>query len=224
MSLEPIAIIGIGCRFPGADGPEAFWKLLRDGVDAIREVPPSRWHIEDYYDPDATKPDKTNSRWGGFLDKIDEFDPQFFGSAPREVPSMDPQQRLILEVAWEALEDGGQIPERLARTKTGVFVGIGSHDYSVMLWHQPVNDPYSTTGTANSIAANRLSYVLDLKGPSLSVDTACSSALVAVNLDCHSICKGESVTLFTFNINRTWNRHLTFGWVLIIVWAQLLHD
>ena len=201
MSLEPIAIIGIGCRFPGADGPEAFWKLLRDGVDAIREVPPSRWHIEDYYDPDATKPDKTNSRWGGFLDKIDEFDPQFFGIAPREVPSMDPQQRLILEVAWEALEDGGQIPERLARTKTGVFVGIGSHDYSVMLWHQPVNDPYSTTGTANSIAANRLSYVLDLKGPSLSVDTACSSALVAVHLACQSIWQGESVMALAGGVN-----------------------
>jgi len=193
MSLEPIAIVGIGCRLPKADNPEAFWKLLRDGVDAITEVPPFRWPIEDYYDPDGRKPNKTNSRWGGFIENIDQFDPHFFGIAPREVPSMDPQQRLILEVAWEALEDGGHLHEKLAGTKTGVFVGIGSHDYWGMLWHQPVNDVYGTTGTASSLAANRLSYVLDLKGPSLAIDTACSSSLVAVHLACKSIWEGESV-------------------------------
>jgi len=130
---EPLAIIGIGCRFPGANNPAEFWRLLREGLDAIGPVPPSRWDVERFYDPDPKKPDKTNSRWGGFVEKIDEFDPQFFGIAPREVDSMDPQQRLILEVAWEALEDGGMVPEQLAGTATGVFVGIGTHDYSIML-------------------------------------------------------------------------------------------
>lgn len=106
MSLEPIAIVGIGCRFPSADNPAAFWKLLRGGIDAVTEVPRLRWDADAYYDPDPNTPDKTPARWGGFIDSIDCFDPHFFGVAPREVPSMDPQQRLLLEVAWEALEDG----------------------------------------------------------------------------------------------------------------------
>ena len=201
MSLEPIAIIGMGCRFPQADNPTAFWQLLRDGRDGITEVPENRWSIEKYYDPDLKIQDKTNSKWGGFLDKIDEFDPQFFGIAPKEVTSMDPQQRLILEVAWEALEDGGQFPENLIGTRTGVFIGIGSNDYWGMLWHQPVNHPYGTTGTANSMAANRLSYVLDLKGPSLAVDTACSSSLVAVHLACQSLWQRESTMALAGGVN-----------------------
>jgi acyl transferase domain-containing protein len=105
MKSEPIAIIGIGCRFPQADSPAAFWQLLRNGVDAITEVPSNRWDIDRFYDPDPTQPNKTNTRWGGFLDQIDQFDPQFFGIAPREASTIDPQQRLMLEVAWEALED-----------------------------------------------------------------------------------------------------------------------
>ncbi len=201
MSLEPIAIIGIGCRFPQADCPQAFWRLLQEGIDAVSEVPSSRWNIDAYYDPDPTKLDKTNARWGGFLEQIDGFDPQFFGIAPREVPSMDPQQRLILEVAWEALEDGGQIPAQLAGTSTGVFVGISTHEYSVLLWQKPINDPYGTTGTANSIAANRISYSLDLKGPSLAVDTACSSSLVAVHLACQSLWRGESCLALAGGVN-----------------------
>lgn len=201
MSLEPIAIVGIGCRFPGADNPAAFWKLLRDGIDAVTEVPRSRWDADAYYDPDPNTPDKTPARWGGFLDRVDRFDPHFFGIAPREVPSMDPQQRLLLEVAWEALEDGLQVPERVAGSRTGVFVGIGSHDYSLMLWRKPVNDPYATTGTANCIAANRISYALDLKGPSLSVETACSSSLVAVHLACQSIWCGESTMALAGGVN-----------------------
>ncbi|MCT7989053.1 polyketide synthase [Laspinema olomoucense] len=127
---EPIAIIGIGCCFPGnANSPEAFWKLLRDGVDAIAEVPEDRWNLNNFYDPEGTKPDKIRTRWGGFVDKIDEFDAEFFGISPREASSMDPQQRLLLEVAWEALEDGGQVPENLASSKTGVFIGIYSSNY-----------------------------------------------------------------------------------------------
>jgi 8-amino-7-oxononanoate synthase len=201
MQLEPIAIIGIGCRFPGAENPEAFWRLIRDGVDAISEVPESRWSLEQYYDPDSSKPGKTNSRWGGFLDNIDTFDPQFFGIAPREAVTMDPQQRVLLEVAWETLEDAGQVPEQLQGSNTGVFIGIGTHDYSIMMWQQPVNEPYATTGTGNCIAANRISYAFDFKGTSLAIDTACSSSLVAVHLACQSIWSGESTMALAGGVN-----------------------
>lgn len=199
--LEPIAIVGIGCRFPGANSPVEFWQLLCDGIDAITEVPHSRWPVEQFYDPNPDAPNKTNTRWGGFLTDIDRFDPQFFGIAPREVHSMDPQQRLLLEVAWEAMEDGGQVPERLRGSQTGVFIGIGTHDYSIMLWQDPVNDPYATTGTGNCIAANRLSYIFDFKGPSLAIDTACSSSLVAVHLACQSIWQGESSLALAGGVN-----------------------
>lgn len=202
MKLEPIAIIGIGCRFPGnVHNPDSFWRLLRDGIDAITEVPANRWDVEKFYDPDPTKPNKTNTRWGGFLEAIDCFDPQFFGIAPREAVTMDPQQRLLLEVTWEALEDAGQIPERLRGSQTGVFIGIGTHDYSIRLWQHPVNDPYATTGTGNCIAANRISYVFDLKGPSMAIDTACSSSLVAVHLACQSLWCGESSMALAGGVN-----------------------
>ena len=158
MQLEPIAIVGIGCRFPGANNPTAFWQLLRNGIDAITEVPKSRWDIEQFYDPDPAKPNKTHSRWGGYLEQIDLFDPQFFGIAPKEATSMDPQQRLLLEIAWEALEDAGQIPAQLAGSQTGVFIGTGTHDYSILYWQSLCNNPYVTTGTGNCIIANRLSY------------------------------------------------------------------
>ena len=201
MKLEPIAIVGIGCRFPGAHDPEAFWQLLRNGVDAISEVPRDRWDIDRFYDPDPTQPNKTNQRWGGFLDQVDQFDPQFFGIAPREAQTIDPQQRLMLELAWEALEDAGQVPEALAGSQTGVYVGIGTHDYSVMLWQNPVNDPHATTGTGNCIAANRISYGLDLRGPSVAIDTACSSSLVAVHLACQSLWLGESTLALAGGVN-----------------------
>jgi len=198
---EPVAIIGIGCRYPGADDPGAFWKTIRDGIDTITEVPKSRWSIEQYYDLDPIKPDKTNTRWGGFLDQIDRFDPQFFGIAPREVYSMDPQQRLLLEVAWESLEDAGQVPKQLRGTRTGTFIGVGTHDYSILLWQKPVNDPYATVGTGNCIAANRISYIFDFKGPSLAVDTACSSSLVAIHLACQSLWSGESSMALAGGVN-----------------------
>ncbi len=212
MKLEPIAIIGIGCRFPGgAESPETFWQLLRDGIDAITEVPPSRWDVSQYYDPDPAQPGKTNTRWGGFLSQIDQFDPQFFGIAPREAITMDPQQRLLLEVAWEALEDGGQIPDRLRGSQTGVFIGIGTHDYSIRLWQHPVNDPYATTGTGNCIAANRISYLFDFKGPSLAIDTACSSSLVAVHLACQSLWTGESSLALAGGVNVLLLPNVTVG-------------
>ncbi|MBV8294684.1 MAG: AMP-binding protein, partial [Mycobacterium sp.] len=181
---EPIAIIGIGCRFPSADGPAAFWQLLCDGVDAIAEIPPGRWNV------DATGP--TASRWGGFLDQVDQFDPQFFGISPREAARMDPQQRLLLEVSWEALEDAGQVPERLAGSRTGVFVGISTYDYGhFQLGHPDHIDAYTGTGSALSITANRLSYFYDFRGPSMAIDTACSSSLVALHLACRSLRDGE---------------------------------
>jgi acyl transferase domain-containing protein/acyl-CoA synthetase (AMP-forming)/AMP-acid ligase II/acyl carrier protein/predicted alpha/beta-fold hydrolase len=174
--LSPIAIIGLGCRFPGANNPEAFWKLLDEGKDAVTQVQ-GRWE---------------GDNWGGFLASVDQFDPQFFGITPREAHEMDPQQRLLLEVSWEALENSGIAADKLAGSATGVFVGISSHDYShIRLKNQIEADAYAGTGNAHSIAANRLSYIFDLRGPSLTVDTACSSSLVAVHLAVKSLQTGE---------------------------------
>jgi amino acid adenylation domain-containing protein len=199
---EPIAIIGIGCRFPGAHGPEAFWELLRTGVDAITEVPPERFDLNVLYDPDPTTPGTINTRWGGFLEQVDQFDCHFFGISPREAARMDPQQRLLLEVAWEALEDAGQALERLAGTSTGVFIGIATNDYGrIQLGDPTLIDAYAGTGNALSIAANRLSYVFDFRGPSLAVDTACSSSLVAIHLACQSLRNGESTLALAGGVN-----------------------
>jgi amino acid adenylation domain-containing protein len=189
---EPVAIVGMGCRFPGADGPEAFWRLLMEGVDAVREVPAERWDVERLYDADVRAPGRMTTRWGGFVEGVDRFDAAFFGISPREAARIDPQQRLLLEVAWEALEDAGIDPDRLAGTDTGVFVGISTSDYGQMQLADPsLTDAYAGTGGALSIAANRLSYLLDLRGPSMAVDTACSSSLVAVHLAVASLRAGE---------------------------------
>ncbi|MEO1147015.1 MAG: aminotransferase class I/II-fold pyridoxal phosphate-dependent enzyme [Cyanobacteria bacterium J06638_22] len=201
MTSESIAIVGMGCRFPGAHGLDAFWNLLRNGVDAISEIPRDRWDIQQYYDPDLRQPGKTPVRYGGFLETIDQFDASFFGIAPREAITMDPQQRLLLETAWETLEDAGMPAEPLRGSQTGVFIGIGTHDYSIRMWQHPVDEPYATTGTGNCIAANRLSYVFDFKGPSLAVDTACSSSLVAIHLACQSLLTGESDLALTGGVN-----------------------
>ena len=202
---EPIAIIGIGCRFPGGvDGPAAFWALLRDGVDAISEIPGDRWDIHSYYDADARKPGKMSTRWGGFLDGIDKFDALFFGISPREAAMMDPQQRLLLEVAWEALEHAGLPADRLAGSNTGVFVGISSHDYGDIQMGDRDNadyDHYLMTGSALSIAANRISYTFDFQGPSIAVDTACSSALTATHLACRSIWSGDAAIALAGGVN-----------------------
>ncbi len=192
---EPIAVIGLGCRFPGgAADPESFWHNLRSGVDAIREVPADRWDVNAVYDPDQDAPGKTYTRWGSFLDRVDEFDAQFFGIAPREAISMDPQQRLLLEVAWEALEHAAQAPDQLSGSRTGVFIGIASSDYANLAQQQGDAahlDAYYGSGLAHSVASGRLSYVLGLQGPSLSIDTACSSSLVAVHLAVQSLRNGE---------------------------------
>ncbi len=189
---ESIAIIGMGCRFPGGvDSPAAFWDLLQQGEDAVTDVPTDRWNMDDYYDPNPDRPGKIYTRKGGFLTQpVDRFDPQFFGISAREAISLDPQQRLLLEVSWEALEQAHYSQDRLTNSKTGVFVGICGNEYSKMLWEAgglEQADAFSATGNALSIAAGRLSYALGLKGPSLAVDTACSSALVAVHLACQQL-------------------------------------
>ncbi|HZA25772.1 MAG TPA: type I polyketide synthase, partial [Dehalococcoidia bacterium] len=207
---EPIAIIGLGCRFPGAGDPEAFWRLLRDGVEAITEVPRDRWDVNAFYDLNPTTPGKMNTRWGGFLEQVDLFDPHFFGISPREAASMDPQQRLVLEVSWEALENAGQTAEELADSQTGVFIGISTNDYSRRQLGDPVvNDAYAGTGNALSIAANRVSYLLDLRGPSLAVDTACSSSLVAVHYACQSLRNGECSLALAGGVNLILSPELT---------------
>jgi amino acid adenylation domain-containing protein/non-ribosomal peptide synthase protein (TIGR01720 family) len=198
---EPIAIIGLSCRFPGADTTEAFWELLLNGGDAIREVPSQRWDLAALYDPSSKAPGKLSTRWGGFIENVDQFDPRFFGLSLREAVQVDPQQRLLLEVAWEALERAGQAPERLAGSKTGVFVGISNADYLRLMRHYGDLNAYSGTGNALSIAANRLSYTLDLRGPSVAVDTACSSSLVATHLACQSLHSGESSLAIVGGVN-----------------------
>ena len=161
---EPLAIIGIGCRFPGSASPESFWKMLCSGTDAIREVPLDRWSIAAHYDPVPGRAGKSISKWGGFIENIDRFDSGFFGISTREADGIDPQQRLLLEASWEAFEDGGQTLEELRGSSTGVFVGISTTDYAAMQVDRDghnVADVYSATGSACSIAANRISYCFD---------------------------------------------------------------
>ena len=192
---EPIAIIGIGCRIPGgANDPEEFWRLLREGRSGVREIASDRWDANAYYDPDPDAPGKIATSFGAFLDQVDRFEPQFFEIAPREALTMDPQQRLLLEVSWEALENAGQSPVKLNHTRTGVYIGICSNDYAQLLLeagNPALVDMYYASGIAHSIASGRLSYVLGLQGPSISVDTACSSSLVAVHLACQALRNGE---------------------------------
>ena len=189
---EPIAIIGLGCRFPAAEDPVAFWQLLANGGDAITEVPSDRWDIETYYDPEPDAPGKICTRYGGFLPQVDMFDPHFFGISEHEAIRMDPQQRLMLEVSWEALECAGIVPSTLAGSQTGVFIGIFGSDYSTnVLGQDPAAlDLDAEKGRLHSLAAGRLSYLLGLHGPSLAVDAACSSSLTAVHLAVMSLRSG----------------------------------
>ncbi|MEO0488307.1 MAG: beta-ketoacyl synthase N-terminal-like domain-containing protein, partial [Cyanobacteria bacterium J06659_2] len=200
---DAIAIVGMGCRFPGADSPEAFWDLLASGREAITKASNDRWDLEGA---------ESRPHWGGFLTAIDQFDAHFFGIAPREAEKIDPQQRWLLEVAWEALEQAGQSPTQLAGSQTGVFVGISSNDYSRRLVADLTQlDAYVGTGNALSIAANRLSYLLNLRGPSLAVDTACSSSLVAVHLACQSLRQGECDLALVGGVNALLSPELTLA-------------
>jgi acyl transferase domain-containing protein/NADPH:quinone reductase-like Zn-dependent oxidoreductase/NAD(P)-dependent dehydrogenase (short-subunit alcohol dehydrogenase family)/SAM-dependent methyltransferase len=202
---EPLAIIGMACRFPGeANDPAAFWQLLRNGRDTVTEIPADRWDVDAYFDPDRSKPGKMYMRRGAFLQQVDQFDPQFFGISPREAVKMDPQQRLLLEVCWEALENAGVAPDRLSGSRTGTFIGLCKGDYRQIL--AGTDDPhrfdaYYISGTANSIASGRLSYILGLQGPSITVDTACSSSLVALHLGCQSLRSGECAMTLVAGVN-----------------------
>src|ERR1700730_501374 len=195
MFKDRIAIIGIGCRFPGGvSDTESFWKLLVEGREAVSDVPPDRWNVERFFDAEPGLPGKSIARRGGFLDRIDQFDPQFFGISPREAPYVDPQHRLLLETAWEAIEDAGLVLDLERGTDLGVFVGISHNDYQGIQGtpfdHSGIG-PHSPTGCAHSIAANRISYCFNLRGPSVAMDTACSSALTAVHAACEHIRAGR---------------------------------
>jgi len=187
---EPIAVVGIGCRFPGgADGPDALWRVLRDGVDAVGETPAGRYDVNAYYDPSPGVPGRTYVRDGAFLEGIDRFDASFFHISPREAASLDPQQRLLLEVAWEALENAGQAPDRLRGSRTGVFFGVGRSDYALLLLEGGADSLTAWHATGNELCygPGRLAHVLGLRGPNMAIDTACSSSLVAVHLACQSL-------------------------------------
>jgi acyl transferase domain-containing protein/SAM-dependent methyltransferase len=200
----PIAIVGMACRFPGgATTPAKLWQLLERGEDAIREVPPERWRIDDYFDANPDAPGKMSSRWGGFVDEVERFDAHFFGISPREAQRMDPQQRLLLEVAWEALENAGINADRLAETPTGVFIGMSSVDYLQLMRSAGLGsfDAYTASGAAHSIASGRLSYLLGARGPSMAIDTACSSSLVAIHQAVGSLRRGESNLALAGGVN-----------------------
>jgi acyl transferase domain-containing protein len=190
---EPIAIVGMACRLPGGSStPEAYWRFIVNGGDAVSRVPAERWRTG----TDVSSPEDRAMQWGAFLqERIDRFEPEFFGITPREAASLDPQQRLVLEVAWESLERAGQRPEELMGSRTGVFLGLMTDDYQQAGYANPeLNDPYTFTGNGHCFPPGRLSYVLGLQGPSMCVDTACSSSLVAVHLACQSL-RNEECTM-----------------------------
>lgn len=201
---QPIAIIGAGCRYPGGvESPAELWRVVRDGVNAVSEVPADRWDANAFYDPDPKAPGKMVTKRGGFLSQVDRFDPQFFGISPREAATLDPQQRLLLETSCEALESAGLATDKLAGSATGVFVGITTSDYGQLmrLGGPEHSDVYSATGSALNAAAGRVSFTFGFQGPCVSVDTACSSSLVAVHLACQSLRTGESDLALAGGVN-----------------------
>ena len=223
LASEPIAIVGMACRFPGgATSPEQFWDVLDRGVDAIREVPLERWDVDAYFDADPGAPGKIRTRWGGFLDHIDLFDAEFFGIAPREAARMDPQQRLLLEVTWEALDDAGYPPQRLAGSLTGVYLAAYNSDYARMLYNDiAAIDAHTSSGTAHSISSGRIAYLLDLKGPCLTVDTACSSSLVAVHLAVQALRQGGCRTALAGGVSLVLSPEQTIS---LSKWGMLAPD
>jgi len=210
----PVAIIGIGCRYPGAvDGPDAFWRFLMEGHDAIGEIPADRIDLAHYFDPRPATPGRIMTRWGGFLDGIELFDAGFFGISPREAERLDPQQRLVLETAWEALEDAGQRVPSLAGSRTGVFLGQWLSDFEARLFADPERaDFLMTTGSGRYATSGRISYLLGLEGPSLTLDTACSSSLVAVHLAARSIRDGESELALAGGVNVILQPHISVAY------------
>ena len=199
---EPIAVIGLAGRFPGAAGADELWRNLAAGAHAIREVPASRWDADAFYDRDAAAPGKMVTRWGGFLDDVDGFDAAFFGISPREAERMDPQQRLALEVAWEAVEDAGLTLERLAGSRTGVFMGVTHFDHALKGFGDLAGmSGHELTGSLLYSVAGRISYFLGLRGPSLALDAACASSLASVHLACQSLRQGETDLALAGGVN-----------------------
>ncbi len=190
---DPIAIVSVACRFPGASDPEAFWDLLSGGLNAIREVPEDRFDIDEFYDPDPDAPGKMYTRFGGFLEGIDGFDPEFFGISPREAVWIEPQQRLMLEMAWEGLERAGYSPASLRGSRTGIFVGVAANEYAHLLSGESVDKimPHFITGNALNAISGRVAFSLGLEGPAVAVDTACSSSLVAVHQAVQALHSGD---------------------------------
>ncbi|MEM9018842.1 MAG: polyketide synthase, partial [Verrucomicrobiota bacterium] len=210
---DRLAIVGIGCRFPGGiRDAKSCWEFLRSGKDGVTEIPENRWNAAQHYSPDIRAHWRLVTKRGGFLDNLDEFDADFFGITPREALRLDPQQRWLLEVSWEALEDSATAPSTVRGDKIGVYVGIAGADYrKLQIDHTTSIDVHTNTGNTFSIAANRISYFLDLKGPSLAVDTACSSAMVAIHLGCQSIWSGESDSVLVGGVNSLFIPDTTIG-------------
>ncbi len=203
---DPVVVVGMACRFPGgANSPEEFWEDLIQGVDGISEVPQSRWNNKIFYDRKVAVPGRMNTKWSGFTEDIDLFDPHLFGISPYEAPEIDPQQRMLLETSWRLLENTGWTKEDLTNSDTGVFVGIANNDYLYMKIKLTPDmngfNAYSGLGNSNSVAANRLSYFYDLKGPSLAVDTACSSSLTAFHLGVQAIREGDCKQAIVGGVN-----------------------
>ncbi|MGI9385439.1 MAG: SDR family NAD(P)-dependent oxidoreductase [Methyloligellaceae bacterium] len=202
MHEQAVAIIGIGCRFPGADGPDAFWSLLERRGSGIAEIPANRWSLEGFYDPDPGAPDRSYAKWAGLIQGIRAFDPAFFQLSHREAAAMDPQQRVLLQVAYEAVADSGNTLRRLSEAETGVFIGVSNADYGLLQRHRPDGEePFAGTNVALSIVPNRLSNRFDFSGPSVGIDTACSSSLVALNQACHSLAAGECEVALAGGVN-----------------------
>lgn len=211
---EPIAVVGIGCRYPGGvRGVQAFWSALLEETDAISRVPSDRFEVEDYLSPDSGTPGTVGSPWGGFVEDIRGFDAAIFGISPREADRLDPQHRFLLESAWDALEDAGQPAPGLLGSTTGVFVGLWLNDYEARLFADPrAVDFHMTLGSGRYSAAGRISYWLGLEGPSLVVDTACSSSLVAVHLACRSLWTGECSMALAGGANAILQPHITIAY------------
>ncbi|MGB3469149.1 MAG: type I polyketide synthase, partial [Cyclobacteriaceae bacterium] len=185
-----VAIIGLSGRFPGAENAEQFWQNIKEGVDSITEIPETRWSVTGHYDSDKTSVEKTYSKWSGLVKDIEYFDPLFFNLSPREASFIDPQQRLFLEECWKTFEDAGLSPEVVTGSKCGVYVGAAEGDYMKRLKNETTM-PYTLIGNSSAILSSRISYLLDLKGPSMSINTACSGSLVAIHLARQSILSGD---------------------------------
>ncbi|NOR18833.1 MAG: type I polyketide synthase WcbR, partial [Xanthomonadales bacterium] len=208
-----IAIVGMAFRFPGGVYSEkSFWDVLKQGRDVVGSIDEDRWSTDTYYHPRPAEPGRSLTLSAGLLDRVDGFDAAFFGISPREARKMDPQHRLVLELTWEALENGGQLPERLAGSDCAVYLGISSNDYGLRSLDDLSSvDAYSMTGNTLSIAANRISYAFDLRGPSMALDTACSSSLVALHQACGSLQTGESSLAIAGGVNLLLHPHPFIG-------------